>query len=461
MARHGVGLACGACLALWCFVLCQVAAQRPVQTNPPHIQKIFNEYRQPTREQLLEILKLKLEIETRKRSRGRYKVKTIKTPQTRDNSTDYAPLILNNVTVAPMPKFPKRYILAGPKTMNVTYLWLDFYSNQLRRARYVYSKYDNVTKNITFLLPPCGNVPSMRCLSEMLNISISRRNETGENDDDCRNFTTYNPMLYNVPRWNTLITVGSQRISVDSQTVYFMGLSALILRYVQRNCTSSFYLANAMSRNMFRVPKYFNSTKLKNTMRKLKRKQTAKEITLPKTQKRTKRNATVTTNNVTTTTIHAITTSANVTRNGVSKNASVTLPTKSCDVNEGACFKNPILATQLQDLVTWVYSTFRYYSEPYCQRSRNLTAISDTVRHTHQVAHNQTPSTIYGTLNLTSLYQEAPEVNRSHILLRQNYIDPLWDYIDSMVFKEEIRNRTNITLRHRPENVSSLSSLWW
>nr|UBQ34185.1 envelope glycoprotein O [Human betaherpesvirus 5] len=376
-----------------------------------------------------------------------------------------------------MTEFPQYYILAGPiQNYSITYLWFDFYSTQLRKpAKYVYSQYNHTAKTITFRPPPCGTVPSMTCLSEMLN--VSKRNDTGE--QGCGNFTTFNPMFFNVPRWNTKLYVGPTKVNVDSQTIYFLGLTALLLRYAQRNCTHSFYLVNAMSRNLFRVPKYINGTKLKNTMRKLKRKQAPVKEQFEKKAKKTQSTTTpyfsYTTSaalNVTTNVTYSITTAAR------------RVSTSTIAYRPDSSFMKSIMATQLRDLATWVYTTLRYRQNPFCEPSRNRTAVSEFMKNTHVLIRNETPYTIYGTLDMSSLYynetmfvenKTASDSNKTtptspSMGFQRTFIDPLWDYLDSLLFLDEIRNFSlrsptyvNLTPpeHRRAVNLSTLNSLWW
>ncbi|AHJ81953.1 envelope glycoprotein O [Human betaherpesvirus 5] len=390
------------------------------------------------------------------------------------------PQITKNYTqfiTTELKKFPLYYILAGPiRNESVTHLWFDFYSTQLRKpAKYVYSMYNQTAQKITFRPPPCGTVPSMNCLSEMLN--VSKRNDTGE--EGCGNFTTFNPMFFNVPRWNTKLYVGSTKVNVDSQTIYFLGLAALLLRYAQRNCTRSFYLVNAMSRNLFRVPKYINGTKLKNTMRKLKRKQAPVKEQFEKKIKKSQSSTTPyfsyttsTAPNVTTNVTYGVTTTAR------------RVPTSTIAYRSDSSFMKSIMATQLRDLATWVYTTLRYRDEPFCKPNRNRTAVSEFMKNTHVLIRNETPYTIYGTLNMSSLYynetmsvenKTASDSNKTtpaspSTVFQRTFIDPLWDYLDSLLFINEIRNFSlqssayrNLTPpeHHRAVNLSTLNNLWW
>nr|ABY48954.1 glycoprotein O [Human betaherpesvirus 5]ABY48957.1 glycoprotein O [Human betaherpesvirus 5]ABY48958.1 glycoprotein O [Human betaherpesvirus 5] len=379
--------------------------------------------------------------------------------------------------VISMDKFPQDYILAGPiRNDSITHMWFDFYSTQLRKpAKYVYSEYNHTAHKITLRPPPCGTVPSMNCLSEMLN--VSKRNDTGEKG--CGNFTTFNPMFFNVPRWNTKLYIGSNKVNVDSQTIYFLGLTALLLRYAQRNCTRSFYLVNAMSRNLFRVPKYINGTKLKNTMRKLKRKQA---LVKEQPQKKNKKSQSTTTPYLSYTTSTAFNVTTNVT---YSATAAVTrVATSTTGYRPDSNFMKSIMATQLRDLATWVYTTLRYRNEPFCKPDRNRTAVSEFMKNTHVLIRNETPYTIYGTLDMSSLYynetmsvenETASDNNETtptspSTRFQRTFIDPLWDYLDSLLFLDKIRNFSlqlpaygNLTPpeHRRAANLSTLNSLWW
>ncbi|AFR56061.1 envelope glycoprotein O [Human betaherpesvirus 5] len=378
---------------------------------------------------------------------------------------------LYNITVE-MKQFPPNSILAGPiRNHSITHLWFDFHTTQLRKpAKYVYSEYNHTGQKITFRPPSCGTIPSMTCLSEMLN--VSRRNNTGE--ENCGNFTTFNPMFFNVPRWNTKLYVGPSKVNVDSQTIYFLGLAALLLRYAQRNCTRSFYLVNAMSRNIFRVPKYINSTKLKNTMRKLKRKQAPVKPISKKS-----RVSTTTPYSSYTSTIFNV--STNVTYSPI---VPTRIPTSTIGYRPDENFMKSILTTQLKDLATWVYTTLRYRDEPFCKPNRNRTAVSEFMKNTHVLIRNETPYTIYGTLDMSSLYyndtmpvenETASDNNKTtptspSTRFQRTFIDPLWDYLDSLLFLSEIRNFSlqsstygNLTPpeHRRAVNLSTLNSLWW
>ncbi|QTT58594.1 envelope glycoprotein O [Human betaherpesvirus 5] len=376
--------------------------------------------------------------------------------------------------VVTMERFPDNYILAGPiQNDSITYMWFDFYSTQLRKpAKYVYSEYNQTGRKMRFRPPSCGTVPSMGCLSEMLNVSF--RNNTGE--ESCVNLTTFNPMFFNVPRWNTKLYVGSTKVNVDSQTIYFLGLAALLLRYAQRNCTRSFYLVNAMSRNLFRVPKYINGTKLKNTMRKLKRKQAP----VKEPQKKSKKSQSTTTPSFYTTS-----TTFNVTN--VTYSATTTArrtPTSTIAYRPDSSFMKSIMTTQLRDLATWVYTTLRYRQDPFCRSDRNRTAVSEFMKNTYVLIRNETPYTIYGTLDMSSLYcnetmsvenETASDNNETtptspSTRFQRTFIDPLWDYLDSLLFLDKIRNFSlqlpaygNLTPpeHRRAANLSTLNSLWW
>lgn len=142
------------------------------------------------------------------------------------------------------------------------------------------------------------------------------------------------------------------------------------------------------------------------------------------------------------------------------------------------------MATQLRDLATWVYTTLRYRDEPFCKPNRNRTAVSEFMKNTHVLIRNETPYTIYGTLNMSSLYynetmsvenKTASDSNKTtpaspSTVFQRTFIDPLWDYLDSLLFINEIRNFSlqssayrNLTPpeHRRAVNLSTLNNLWW
>lgn len=140
-----------------------------------------------------------------------------------------------------------------------------------------------------------------------------------------------------------------------------------------------------------------------------------------------------------------------------------------------------IMTTQLRDLATWVYTTLRYRQNPFCESSRNRTAVSEFMKNTHVLIRNETPYTIYGTLDMSSLYynetmfvenKTASETTPTSPStgFQRTFIDPLWDYLDSLLFLDEIRNFSlqsptygNLTPpeHRRAVNLSTLNSLWW
>ncbi|AEV80610.1 envelope glycoprotein O [Cercopithecine betaherpesvirus 5] len=335
-----------------------------------------------------------------------------------------------------MPHLPDKHrILAGPiRNTSITYFWYDFYSPILRQPNnYVMCKYNHTNSSMTLIPPPCGSVPSMHCLSDMINISL--HNDTGE--ESCKLNTTFNPMLYNIPRWTTTLYIGANRIFIDSQTIYFLGLSEVIFKNLLRhNCTKSFYLTNAISRHVFRVPRV-SLWKLKQTMRRLKRRQKIEKDT----QKKRSRRST----NITTTIIPTI-----LTTNTTDDKNKTVLPTNS---SETFYFKSPVIITQLQTMVTWLYTSLRYKQKEFCKDSKNRTRQSAWANHTRQILYNDTAWSIHGNINLTDLYVTIPPYTNNTIM-NSLFIDPLWDYIVSLDFIEKIQQNKKINLYQRPTNVS-------
>ncbi|AAZ80605.1 Rh103 [macacine betaherpesvirus 3] len=341
------------------------------------------------------------------------------------------PTIRSYAYTIPMPKFPDKYrMLAGPiNNQSITYFWYDFNALQHRQpSNYIMCKFNHTNSSMLLVPPPCGSIPSMNCLSEMINISL--HNDTGEQACDVN--TTYNPMLYNVPRWTTRIYVGKNIVILDSQSIYFLGLSEVIFRNLLRyNCSKSFYLTNAMSRNLFKFP-HITLWKLKQGMRRLHRRRKPKKNN---TQKRSRRSA----NNTTTNTPTVTTKLHNNSQENVDTSENYTLP---------------IFVKQLQDMVTWLYTTIRYNQEPFCDKSRNRERQSAWANHTRQILYNDTVWSIHGTVNLTTLYEITPPYSNTTQINSSLFIDPLWDHIDSLAFKEEIKRNTSIERRLRPTNLS-------
>ncbi|AKI29772.1 envelope glycoprotein O [Mandrillus leucophaeus cytomegalovirus] len=274
---------------------------------------------------------------------------------------------------------PTHYLtLAGPiRNDSITYFWYDFHGPWNRKpTKYILSKYNHTAKQMSIIPPPCGSIPSMTCLSQMLNISL--HNDTGEGP--CNLTTTFNTMLFNIPRWTTKIYVSSSIVAIDSQTLYFLGLSAAVFRQLRQNCSESFYLTNAMSRNLFRGR--VSLTKLKNTFRRLKRKQHDKH-----SKKHNK--------SVNYTTAIPMTSNTNINN------------TNDTIFNASEVFKPPIFITQLKDMVTWIYTTLRYTEHPFCTNVPKDRP-SAFRNHTHQIVYNATPLSIHGYINLTSLYHIPP-----------------------------------------------------
>ncbi|QQL09879.1 Ba103 [Baboon cytomegalovirus] len=331
----------------------------------------------------------------------------------------------------PMPRLPdKNVIFAGPiRNTSITYFWYDFYSPILRKPnKYVMCKYNHTNSSMTLVPPPCGSVPSMECLSSMLNISM--QNDTGE--EPCKLNTTFNPMLYNIPRWTTMIYVGADPVTISSEDIYFLGLGEIIFRNLLRhNCTKSFHVTNAISRHLFRIPRV-SLWKLKQTMRRLKRRQTEKH---KKTQKAGN----------TTTALPTTQTTYNYTN--------ATIPQEN--ISETFYFKPPVIITQLKTMITWFYTSLRYKQKPFCKQSRNKKRQSAWANHSRQILYNDTVWTIHGKINFTDLYYTLPPYTANTTINSSLFITPLWDHIDSLSFIEEIRqNKSNLETRQRPTNLS-------
>ncbi|QQL09704.1 Ba103 [Baboon cytomegalovirus] len=331
----------------------------------------------------------------------------------------------------------KNIILAGPiDNRSVTYFWLDFYGPYRKPSNYVMCKYNHTNTSLTIIPPPCGSIPSMKCLSEMINISL--HNNTGE--EECTLNTTFNPMLYNVPRWTTKVYLGKDYTFIDSQTIYFLGLSAAIFRNLLRhNCTKSFYLTSAMSRNLFRAPK-ISLWKLKQGMRRLKRKQRPDPTN--KNKKQLKRSDNTTTNAPT------------ITPNNTYNNTEINTTALVTNASETFNFKPPVIIKHLQNMVTFVYTTLRYAEKAFCDTKRDRSRQSAWANHTRQILYNDTPWSIHGYINLTDLYyNQTPPYNTT--ITNNSVITPLWDYIDSLAFKEQIRlNDSNLQTYKRHTNLS-------
>ncbi|AEV80427.1 envelope glycoprotein O [Cercopithecine betaherpesvirus 5] len=339
----------------------------------------------------------------------------------------------------PLSRLPdKHLLLAGPvRNESVTYFWYDFYSPILRQPnKYVMCKYNRTNSTMTLVPPPCGSIPSMNCLSEMINMSL--HNDTGE--ESCTLNTTFNPMLYNIPRWTTILYLDAKNIFLDSQTIYFLGLSEAIFRNLRRhNCTKSFYLINAMSRNLFRNSRV-SLWKLKQTMRRLKRRQKPIDKTKSKKSKRSINNTTTAPNATVLPTIFTSTT--------------YKLENMTNSLNTSETFKPPIFISQLKDMVTWFYTTIRYTQKAFCKESRDRKRQSAWANHTRQILYNNTVWSIHGTMNLTDLYQVTPPYINATTINDSLFIDPLWDHINSLAFIEEIRLNKTIDTYTRPTNVS-------
>ncbi|AEV80924.1 envelope glycoprotein O [Saimiriine betaherpesvirus 4] len=310
-------------------------------------------------------------------------------------------------------KLPPESIQAGPFHLNNTsYFWMKLIQQNRKnlpknfsiyKNKYLFIKYNPQPSNKTMLEPlttePCGYIPSSGCFHEILNVSV--KNYTGEKY--C-NLTTYNPMLYNIPRWNSKIRLpGNITYHTDSQSLYFFGLTTLITKVtLKTNCSNSFNLLNAMSTTFFRLrTNDFNRTR--SLFRRLKRKQTSGS-----------------------TNIH-----------------------NSSNYND--TFTNPVSSNNLKKYATWMYLDLNRRLPMWCNSKRNYSA---------QIVTNSTVYTPYGNLDLSELY--TPSYNTTNITTfkKQYSSELIQEYLDALFFIKQIDH--NITVHSRFENSMFFSNLsWW
>lgn len=163
---------------------------------------------------------------------------------------------------------PKDWLAAAPSQGNKSLIWYPFnnwkssnirkyWSNPSRNPYYAFCAYDRPSRNLTVLAEPCGHIPSDGCLNSMLNVSVRR----ADTQHPCETLV-YNPMFYNIPRWGIHIVIsGTLRHLSDSQSIIYLGLSALINKLmIAEGCSNGTIFPNALEKNLFRVHVTNNAT---------------------------------------------------------------------------------------------------------------------------------------------------------------------------------------------------------
>ncbi|AEV80769.1 envelope glycoprotein O [Aotine betaherpesvirus 1] len=354
--------------------------------------------------------------------------------------------------------FPSEAVPAGPFETNLTsYFWIKLgYSSQAMPPNYTY----NITDKDKYLLvqytpkitnnnasfqglqvltsplanKPCGYMPSSGCFNEILNISV--RNNTGEKYCE---LLTYNPMLYNVPRWNVQILLPpNTTYYTDSQSIYFFGLTTLITKVaLKKNCSNSFHLLNAMSNMFFRL-KMENDSKITSLFRRVKRRLKSAPSSL---------NTTIYTLNHNST-------------NGTFLNGNISNP----QIEK----LTTLYADHLKTYAIWMYTDLT--RRPWCEQQPQNYSL--------QIINDTAPDTPYGKLNMSTLYSPSP-VNETKTgfnmtaELRHHLTELLKEYLDALVMRanaigkqiqeqEELKKRKQQrtpTFHYRFSVLSSPS--WW
>lgn len=173
-----------------------------------------------------------------------------------------------DITIGPFNFLPK-WIKASEKVNRTMRIWYPLQASG--GDIYILSRYNESSKNVTFLRPPCGRVPSTTCLHEMINVSITHANEFKYCDKQ-----VYNPMLRAMPYWGLHVTLQKGENSLfrtDSGTASFLGLSAMIARMLQMEnttCDQGTIFPSALSKNTVRLSKHINKTRIAAFFKKLK-----------------------------------------------------------------------------------------------------------------------------------------------------------------------------------------------
>lgn len=114
----------------------------------------------------------------------------------------------------------------------------------------MYAWYNQTSRYVTFKQYPCGHIPSVGCLRQMSQLALRYHND----EKVCKRWT-YNPMLFDMPRWDLAITVPGYAtpFKVDTQAFIQMALSSTIVDTVRRNCSQGVTLIGALKRNLFKT----------------------------------------------------------------------------------------------------------------------------------------------------------------------------------------------------------------
>lgn len=163
-----------------------------------------------------------------------------------------------------------RWLQAAPLLQDGTMpIWFAL-NNRARSSKnrfYVYSWYNKTNVTLTMKDEPCGKLPSVGCLSKMLNVTIKHADQV----QYC-NKQIYNPLLFNVPRWGVNVSFpSSARVnhSTDSQSIIYLGLSSLLRQLLgKENCSKSTVLLNPLEHNL--VKPYVSENRTKLLFRRLK-----------------------------------------------------------------------------------------------------------------------------------------------------------------------------------------------
>lgn len=176
--------------------------------------------------------------------------------------------LMPRTTIGPF--FPSKDWINASEVINKTlHVWYPLGPSPERL--YVFSEYNESSRNITFLKIPCGTVPSVKCLSEMINASMQGAHKLKHCEKQ-----VYNPMLRAMPQWGLHVTLQKNQrapFRTDSATLSYFGLSAMIAYVLQKEnttCDQGTIFPAALSKNTVKLARSINKTRIADFFKRLK-----------------------------------------------------------------------------------------------------------------------------------------------------------------------------------------------
>nr|WEG69071.1 envelope glycoprotein O [Mastomys natalensis cytomegalovirus 2]WEG69209.1 envelope glycoprotein O [Mastomys natalensis cytomegalovirus 2]WEG69348.1 envelope glycoprotein O [Mastomys natalensis cytomegalovirus 2]WEG69486.1 envelope glycoprotein O [Mastomys natalensis cytomegalovirus 2]WEG69624.1 envelope glycoprotein O [Mastomys natalensis cytomegalovirus 2] len=157
-----------------------------------------------------------------------------------------------NFTIGPL-NFSNHWIRRQRRKENILPIWYRMTGSEGPANLYIRAVYNTSSRMVHACGVPCGYVPSIECMLQMLSDAI----QSEAVDSKCTSQTPA-PVLYNIPRWTMDIAIpNTQLFQMESFTLANTAISTLIthyyVRHLNRTCARPFVPLHAIHKNIFSV----------------------------------------------------------------------------------------------------------------------------------------------------------------------------------------------------------------